>query len=71
MRRLIPSIVFLASLVLSQPLAAQSNVAFAPEVYATHRANLINEIGDGAAIIPSRHLVGEVSWGAIFGHDKN
>jgi len=65
MRRFIPGIVFLASFVLSQPLAAQSNVAFAPEVYATHRANLINEIGDGAAIIPSRHLVGEVSWGAI------
>ncbi len=54
-----------AALIASQPLAAQSNVAFAPEVYQAHRAGLISEIGDGAAIIPSRHLVGEVSWGAI------
>jgi len=57
--------VVLASLLASQQLAAQSNVAFAPEVYRAHRASLVSEIGDGAAIIPSRHLVGEVSWGAI------
>jgi len=54
-----------ASLIASPPLAAQSNVAFAPEVYQAHRANLIHKIGAGAAIIPSRNLIGEVSWGAI------
>jgi Xaa-Pro aminopeptidase len=47
------------------PLAAQSNVAFAPEVYRAHRARLMAEIGDAAAIIPSRYLIGEMSWGDI------
>ncbi len=65
MRHWITSAILFASLVASQPIAAQSNVAFAPEVYQAHRANLISKIGDGAAIIPSRNLIGEVSWGAI------
>jgi len=54
-----------SALIASQLVVAQSNVAFAPEVYQAHRAKLINKIGDGAAIIPSRHLVGQRSWGAI------
>jgi Xaa-Pro aminopeptidase len=65
MRHWISSAILFASLVASQPLAAQSNVAFAPEVYQAHRAGVIRKIGDGAAIIPSRNLIGEVSWGAI------
>jgi Xaa-Pro aminopeptidase len=65
MRHWISSAILFASLVASLPLAAQSNVAFAPEVYQAHRAGVIREIGDGAAIIPSRNLIGEVSWGAI------
>ncbi len=65
MRHLICSVLLIVTLVASQPLAAQSNVAFEPEVYQLRRANLIRALGGGAAIIPSRYLIGEMSWGNI------
>jgi hypothetical protein len=65
MRDLICKVLLIFTLVASQPLAAQSNVAFEPEVYQARRANLIRALGDGAAIVPSRYLIGEMSWGNI------
>jgi hypothetical protein len=65
MRHLIRRYLLIVTLVASQPLAAQSNVAFEPEVYQARRANLIRALGDGAAIVPSRYLIGEMSWGNI------
>ncbi len=48
-----------------QPLCAQSNVAFAPEVYQARRDKLVMEIGDAVAIVPSRYLIRRLSWGQV------
>ncbi len=40
------------------PAAAQSDVAFAREVYAERRARLLAQVGDAAVIVPGRYLVG-------------
>jgi len=48
-----------------QPLCAQSNVAFAPEVYQARSDKLVMEIGDAVAIVPSRYLIRRLSWGQV------
>lgn len=53
---------FLLALLLTQPLAAQSDVAFPPEVYATRRARLAagaGGAGDAVIIVPGKYLIGE------------
>ncbi len=54
-----------AACAIGSPLYGQSNVAFAPEVYEARRAKLIEQIGEGAAIVPSGYLVGRLSWGQV------
>ena len=49
----------------AQPLFAQSNVAFAPEVYQARRDKLVMEIRDAVAIVPSRYLIRRLSWGQV------
>ena len=59
MRKLSSRFVFvlLMTSIWASDLSAQSDVAFAPEVYAARRAALMEQIGDAALVVPGAYMI--------------